>query len=188
MKKHVITNFIGRNPVSSDNISTGFALGQKWFNNVSGEYFYQQFNGIWKSSGIDVNFDIQDTVATKLLGINTATGKFTINTDKVKPGYRIYLPSSTSVAERCAGLQVGDYPTGWVLQPWAPGPNDLEIIHNLNRELGFVTVWEIIGNSRRLLTNSGAYGNLFAVDKSIFRIENLTKFSIGLLINVFFND
>lgn len=56
MKNIIIPSIISAvNPVESDNVSSGFPLGQKWFNEVSGEEFVHKTDGVWINSIVDVN-------------------------------------------------------------------------------------------------------------------------------------
>jgi len=48
-KKYIITNITNADPTSSDNIATGYALAQDWFNETTGERFYHKADGVWVS-------------------------------------------------------------------------------------------------------------------------------------------
>ena len=47
MKKQVVTYFEDFDP-SYHNILAGYALGQKWHNNITGDEFYHKLNGVWE--------------------------------------------------------------------------------------------------------------------------------------------
>jgi hypothetical protein len=49
MKKRIITSFQNIDPSASKTIAAGFALGQEWYNTVTGDKFYHKTDGVWVS-------------------------------------------------------------------------------------------------------------------------------------------
>ena len=49
MRKQIATHFKTSNPSISKTIATGYALGQEWYNTVTGEKFYHKTDGVWVS-------------------------------------------------------------------------------------------------------------------------------------------
>lgn len=49
MKKQIATHFKTSNPSTGSTVVNGYALGQEWYNTVSGEKFYHKTDGVWIS-------------------------------------------------------------------------------------------------------------------------------------------
>jgi len=190
MKKHSITHFFDINPAASNNIAAGFALGQKWFNNLTGGYFFQKASGVWIELGLIAGIKA-GAVATKPLGIDLNTGDLTTDLSMIKPSYKITLPNvgnPSSVPARCLASTIADYPAGWAIGPWGSNPNDLEISHNLGRDILYVSVFSIVGVSKRLLYANAAFSGIIAKDNTNLRIEGLGTIPANIQINLIFGE
>jgi hypothetical protein len=49
MKKQIATYFKSSNPSIGNVVASGYALGQEWYNTVTGEKFYHKTDGVWIS-------------------------------------------------------------------------------------------------------------------------------------------
>ena len=83
MEKHIITYHESTNPSPSNNISAGYGLGQKWFNNISGVEYQHKSDGVWV--GDDNYITTGQTGNYLLLSGGTLTGSLT-GTEFIKSG------------------------------------------------------------------------------------------------------
>ena len=63
MKKQVITYFEDFDPLGSyHNLLSGYALGQKWHNSITGDEFFHESDGVWEkfSTTTDLNTAISN--------------------------------------------------------------------------------------------------------------------------------
>lgn len=99
MKKQIVTHFFNFDPTNTENIGTGFNLGQEWINTTTGEKFYHKTDGVWRNisftevggatnkvvkrtaSNTLVDSNITDTGAAVNVGVDTSvTGSMTATT------------------------------------------------------------------------------------------------------------
>jgi len=187
MKKLVATTFMNRNPTALDNLAAGYSLGQRWFNIITGDEFRHKLNGVWIMS--DVQFQLSSSIiADKKLGVDSFTGQLTTDLSKIETVYTIKLPNAASVGARCSGASVGiDYPANWSINPWASNPNNLEITHNLMRDIAVITIYQVLsGVSQRLLINNQAFAGIVVQDNTNLRIENLATVPSPIIIHLVF--
>jgi uncharacterized protein (TIGR02145 family) len=102
--------------------------------------------------------------------------------------YTITLDNDVSVATRCSDAVDGvDYPTGWTLGAYIGNPNDIEIVHNLDRRIVYVTVYTVSGTSERQLLGNAAYSGIIAPDKNTLIIEGLATIATDIVIHLVFD-
>lgn len=104
---------------------------------------------------------------------NDLTNKPNLSGTDLQSVYAISLPVATSVTERCSkAIEGKNYPTGWKL---AAGTSnvDIDITHNLNRRVAYVSVWAIDGTREQQLFNTAAYNGIYTLDSNTLRIQSL---------------
>jgi hypothetical protein len=97
----------------------------------------------------------------------------------------IELPTSTTIQGRINGAIEGiDYQTGWVLT--AIDTVDLQIVHNLDRKIAGVTVWEQTVDGYRQKFGNAAFSGILAVDSNTVKIEALATVEAPIRIQLTF--
>jgi len=83
--KHLLTYFKNIDPSSSENIGSGYSLGQEWYNTITGDKFYHKFDGVWTNSLSDSSSTIIEVTYSELTalvaGSNLIPGRVYLLTD-----------------------------------------------------------------------------------------------------------
>ena len=83
--KHLLTYFKNTDPTSSENIGSGYSLGQEWYNTITGDKFYHKFDGVWTNSLSDSSSTIIEVTYSELTalvaGSNLIPGRVYLLTD-----------------------------------------------------------------------------------------------------------
>jgi len=110
-----------------------------------------------------------------------------IFTDNVPYCAIITLPANSTVAGRISGATViTDYPYGWTLSSGA-NPNDLSILHNLNKRIIDVKIYSVNGSEETMLWFNEAYSGLIAANTNNLLIKNLATINLPIVIHLIFN-
>jgi len=105
--------------------------------------------------------------------------------DIPKNTFSIELPTSTTVQGRINGATEGtDYPTGWVLA--ASDTVDLQIVHNLDRKIANVTIWEQTVDGYRQKYGNAAFSGILEIDTDTLKIEALATVESPIRIQLTF--
>lgn len=67
--KHLLTYFKNTDPTSSENIGSGYSLGQEWYNTITGDKFYHKFDGVWTNSLSDSSSIIIEVTYSELTAL-----------------------------------------------------------------------------------------------------------------------
>jgi len=67
--KHLLTYFKNIDPTSSENIGSGYSLGQEWYNTITGDKFYHKFDGVWTNSLSDSGSIIIEVTYSELTAL-----------------------------------------------------------------------------------------------------------------------
>jgi hypothetical protein len=102
-----------------------------------------------------------------------------------KNTFTIELPVASTVQSRINGAIEGtDYPTGWILT--ATDEVDLHVVHNLDRKIANVTIWEQTMDGYRQKYDNAAFSGILAIDSNTVKIEALATVEAPIRIQLTF--
>lgn len=128
---------------------------------------------------------ILDALAALVLTDNNFTDEYKAKLDLLHQDvYTIELPTG-DVSERAAGAVGGTGTDDWTYAA-AANPNDLEITHNLARDIAAVNVFYVDGTEKILLMGNLGYTGVSAPDNNTLVIKGLSTKAFPLTVQLIF--
>ena len=153
-------------PGSGDNISTGYVLGQEWYNTTTGDKFYHKFDGVW------VKYENSSTSA--LTEVTYAELVALIGSSSLVP-YRTYLLTDyETVYEQPESFEII---SSGVIEPLYITATDINKLHNVCRSNLYpndIVYYEITGDTGDSYGTEG-----FTKGKIYRRIDTIGNNDIG---------
>ena len=183
MEKHIITYYESTNPTTSNNIASGYGLGQHWFNYITGVGYIHKSDGVWvlnADSSLLLNYlPLSGGALSGNLGINTTPSHQLdiVNTSNQRTVYGI---NSVQTAEV---LQQDIYSTGYdetLINPWygwkftASGNHTMGSLSIRLKSIGTIT--NIDGYIRlRLFSDNGIQPTTLLYTSDLIRMGSVTS-------------
>ena len=183
MEKHIITYYESTNPTTSNNIASGYGLGQHWFNYITGVGYIHKSDGVWAlnaDSSLLLNYlPLSGGALSGNLGINTTPSHQLdiVNTSNQRTVYGINSIQTANV------LQQDVYSTGYdetLINPWygwkftASGNHTMGSLSIRLKSIGTVT--NIDGYIRlRLFSDNGIQPTTLLYTSDLIRMGSVTS-------------
>lgn len=165
-KKYIITNITDVDPTINDNIAAGYALGQEWFNELTGEKFLHKTDGVWTKYETSTSAAITSVTYTELVAL--------IGSSSLVP-YRTYLLTDyETVYEQPVS---GDIISSGIIEPLYLTAVDVNKLNNVCKSELYpedIVYYEITGD-----TGDGEGTEGFTKGKIYRRIDTIGNNDIG---------